>query len=146
MQSLQDHIEEASRTSGQTSVVPESVSGGESLTGGVGTTFYRAPEQEGRLLKHKHGDSSSYTVQADIFSFGIILFEVFYQPFSTYMERAETLTILRGDHPSDTRQSVNVTLATDKELKEIAQQRLPAKFISSVSSNAQRCVVYIRFY
>jgi hypothetical protein len=91
-------------------------------------------------MKYKHGDSSSYTVQADIFSFGIILFEVFYQPFSTYMERAETLTILRGDRPGDFKQNGNLASATEKDLKEISQRRLPEAFVTSVSQNAQRCV------
>lgn len=64
--------------------------GGESMTGGVGTAFYRAPEQE--------GNASSYTLQADMFSLGIILFEIFHPPFVTYMERAEILTTLRGEN------------------------------------------------
>ena len=59
----------------------DSLSAGESLTGGVGTTFYRAPEQERALIKHK--GESAYGVQADIFSFGIILFEMFHPPFET---------------------------------------------------------------
>ena len=70
--------------------VPYSVSGrshvsqssaGESLTGGVGTTFYRAPEQEGRPSTAK-GDSS-YSMKADLFSLGIVLFEMFHPPFDT---------------------------------------------------------------
>jgi len=57
----------------------------ESLTGGVGTTFYRAPEQEGRLPKALVGKKHdcSYDSKADIFSFGIVLFEMFRRPFGT---------------------------------------------------------------
>jgi hypothetical protein len=33
------------------------------MTGGVGTTFYRAPEQEGNVLRKK---GHRYTVQADV--------------------------------------------------------------------------------
>ncbi|KAL3919900.1 MAG: hypothetical protein SGARI_007085, partial [Bacillariaceae sp.] len=51
---------------------------GESLTGGVGTTFYRAPEQEGNVVRSK-GDSD-YNMQADIYSLGIILFEMLHPP------------------------------------------------------------------
>lgn len=54
---------------------------GESLTGGVGTTFYRAPEQEHALTRQK--GESTYGVQADLFSLGIILFEMFHPPFET---------------------------------------------------------------
>jgi serine/threonine protein kinase len=54
------------------------------MTGGVGTTFYRAPEQEGTAAKTtgKKGDKS-YNLQADIFSLGIIIFELFHRPFTT---------------------------------------------------------------
>jgi len=56
----------------------------ESMTGGVGTTFYRAPEQEGFALKTTGGKhDSSYDSKADIFSFGVVLFEMFHPPFST---------------------------------------------------------------
>jgi len=47
-------------------------SAGESMTGGVGTTFYRAPEQEGKVSATSKKGDSSYTVQADIFSFGYV--------------------------------------------------------------------------
>jgi len=60
------------------------------MTGGVGTAFYRAPEQESQ--------SMSYGVKADIWSLGIIIFELFNRnPFMTAMERAEVLSNLRGD-------------------------------------------------
>lgn len=54
---------------------------GESMTGGVGTTFYRAPEQEGNPSKII-GDGS-YNLQADIYSLGIVMFEMFHPPFGT---------------------------------------------------------------
>jgi serine/threonine protein kinase len=56
----------------------------ESMTGGVGTTFYRAPEQEGLATKVKgHKHDSSYDSKADLFSMGIVLFEMFHPPFET---------------------------------------------------------------
>ena len=45
-----------------------------SITGGVGTAFYSAPEQEGK-------GSSSYDMNADIFSLGVIIFEMFHSSF-----------------------------------------------------------------
>jgi len=63
---------------------------GTPMTEGVGTQFYRAPEQE-------TADGRDYGCGADIFSLGIILFEMLSPPFSTYMERALTLARLRGD-------------------------------------------------
>ena len=78
----------------------------ESLTGGVGTALYRAPEQEGRS-KESAPDASvphsaavrgarTYDAKADMFSLGIILFEMYHEPFSTGMERVKTLCALRG--------------------------------------------------
>lgn len=92
----------------------------ESLTGGVGTALYRAPEQEGRvkaveatglgqgLESQSQSESNrkgavplpkggrTYDAKADMFSLGIILFEMCHQPFSTGMERVKTLCALRG--------------------------------------------------
>ena len=67
------------------SQVSHSTAGGESLTGGVGTTFYRAPEQEGFHASGKKGDNT-YNLQADIFSLGIVIFEMFHPPFETVSE------------------------------------------------------------
>lgn len=62
-------------------------------TGGLGTMFYAAPEQ-----KLSHG---KYTAMVDIYSLGIVLFEL-YHKFQTYMERVEVLTNLqKGIVPSD---------------------------------------------
>lgn len=101
----------------------------ESMTEGVGTTFYRAPEQEGSTF----GNSYSYTVQADIFSLGIILFEMFHPPFGTYMERAEILTRLRGGH-----QLHHFTM--ENNWTDLAQSRFPQSFTLSAPENAQRYV------
>jgi serine/threonine protein kinase len=98
----------------------------ESMTCGVGTTYYRAPEQE--------SNTSFYTFHADMFSFGIILFEIFHEPFSTGMERAETLLTLRGDLETGEKK-----LGTDShDLKARAEARFPASFVTSVPKNAQR--------
>jgi translation initiation factor 2-alpha kinase 4 len=61
----------------------------DSITAGVGTAFYRAPEQE------KEGQR--YNQKADMFSIGILFFEMWSPPFTTLMERAQALTRLRDE-------------------------------------------------
>lgn len=61
-------------------------------TRGVGTALYRAPEQG---VASRGG--LSYDSKADMFSLGIILFEMCHRPFDTAMERIETIRALR-DH------------------------------------------------
>jgi chromosome condensin MukBEF complex kleisin-like MukF subunit len=88
----------------------------------------------------KKGDSS-YTVQADIFSFGVILFEMFHPPFSTYMERAETLTTLRGDKIAQHSHSKHNELPKSEKYEDFhekANERFPKPFSEKVPENAQR--------
>jgi eukaryotic translation initiation factor 2-alpha kinase 4 len=144
---MYEAIEDISRLMGGSSNSYSNVSGasstGESMTGGVGTTFYRAPEQEGsRPTELRKKGDSSYDSKADIFSFGIILFEIFHPPFTTYMERAETLTILRGEHHG-AKQHVDpktqgAILSEDDDFIRRASERLPRSFMESVPQNAQR--------
>ncbi|CAI5746461.1 unnamed protein product [Peronospora destructor] len=61
-----------------------------SITAGVGTTFYRAPEQE--------REGQRYNQKADLFSLGIMFFEMWSPPFTTLMERAQVLSRLREKH------------------------------------------------
>lgn len=67
-----------------------------SLTGGIGTAMYRAPEQEFRP-KESLSTDRGYDDKADMFSLGIILFEMCHAPFGTGMERLLTMKKLR-DH------------------------------------------------
>ena len=112
-------------------------SGRDSLTGGVGTTFYRAPEQEGGERRQK-GDRA-YDVQADIFSLGVVLFEIFHPPFVTYMERAQVLTTLRGEGAST--QTFNPN-DDNSAWKEVAEQRFPRPFIESTPHDAQKLILW----
>lgn len=117
---------------------------GDSMTGGVGTTFYIAPEQEG-AKSGSQKESVSYTLKADIFSLGVILFEIFYPPFETYMERAEILTTLRGDHESGswpTSPEKGWVDVEKKEFDQFARRRLPVSFVESVPENAQRMILW----
>ncbi|KAK6589348.1 hypothetical protein RS030_213354 [Cryptosporidium xiaoi] len=55
------------------------------LSSGVGTLFYMAPEQS---------EGNNYNQSADMFSLGVILFEMHYPPFCTGMERVNVLSQL----------------------------------------------------
>nr|XP_053628943.1 eIF-2-alpha kinase GCN2-like isoform X2 [Cherax quadricarinatus] len=59
------------------------------LTGQVGTTFYIAPEITKAIGK------VSYTSKVDIYSLGVIFFEMVYPPLTTGMERVKVLSDLR---------------------------------------------------
>jgi serine/threonine protein kinase len=92
--------------------------------------------------------SFSYTVQADIFSLGVILFEMFRPPFDTYMERADTLTTLRGDrsmHPYDRGSQTKEQLPTEvgkQDFRRRALERFPESFVASVPTSAQRIILW----
>ena len=70
----------------------------DSLTAGVGTALYRAPECE-QLRGAPRGSAD----KADMYSFGVILFEMIHRPFATGMERVLAIGALRehGLPPSD---------------------------------------------
>lgn len=69
-----------------------------SLTGGIGTAMYRAPEQEYRP-KDTNGPEAAvgYDEKADMFSLGVILFEMCHPPFGTGMERLLVMKRLRDN-------------------------------------------------
>jgi serine/threonine protein kinase len=78
----------------RTKILPElqSDNSNDKLSIGVGTVTYSAPETR---------TDSRYSTQADIYSLGIILFELMY-PFKTQMERANVLNALKnGTFPED---------------------------------------------
>lgn len=61
-----------------------------SLTGQVGTALYTAPELSSKAAK------AIYNQKVDIYSLGIILFEMCYKPLDTGMERVKVLLNLRS--------------------------------------------------
>lgn len=63
---------------------------GSSHTGQVGTALYVAPELMGKAA------NSKYNQKVDLYSLGIIFFEMCHRTFSTGMERVETLAALRS--------------------------------------------------
>ena len=58
----------------------------------VGTVTYASPEQ--LAMSNSEQTDSVYSSQSDIYSLGIIFFELLF-PFKTFMERAHVLTLLR---------------------------------------------------
>lgn len=58
-------------------------------TGRVGTALYVAPELTGKASK------STYGQKVDMYTLGIILFEMSRPPFETIMERVQTIIALR---------------------------------------------------
>ncbi|KAL7471057.1 hypothetical protein ACHAXS_011340 [Conticribra weissflogii] len=117
----------------------------DSITTGVGTTLYVAPEQETK--RSKRGEVS-YDSKADIFSLGVVLFEMFMPPFSTDMERADVLSKLRGD--------VRKTVTNEEAIKplfskdgviaenweETAKERFPPSFLDFATQNAQKIILW----
>lgn len=67
-------------------VEPSKIPNG-SLTAGVGTAIYSAPEQL---------ESSSYDQSSDIYSFGMLFVEMLLPKFSTGMERVKVLSEVRN--------------------------------------------------
>ncbi|KAK4527073.1 hypothetical protein GAYE_SCF34G4994 [Galdieria yellowstonensis] len=67
---------------------------GTDRTGGVGTLYYRAPELE-------ENEFPTYDSKVDIYSLGIIAFELWHGPFETAMERHEVLMALRATASPD---------------------------------------------
>ena len=67
--------------------------GGEIMTVGIGTQYYCSPEQK---------QSNKYDFKTDIYSLGIIIFEMFYK-FSSLMERDYTLRKINAEqvYPDD---------------------------------------------
>lgn len=61
-----------------------------SQTGKVGTSYYVAPEL------HENASISRYGKEADVYSLGVIFFEMLHPPFETGMERAKILEDIRS--------------------------------------------------
>jgi len=136
------------------------ISASESITGGVGTTYYRAPEQALANRSRPSQKMDGYDVMVDIYSFGIVLFEMFHPPFQTGMERFNILSRLRCDEPksfnkdakeekSSTEMTIEETPNQDKtfslnkeDWKNEALKRFPSSFIDSTPENAQKMILW----
>ncbi|KAM9294477.1 eIF-2-alpha kinase GCN2 [Gastrophryne carolinensis] len=80
------------------------------LTGMVGTALYVSPEVQGNT-------KASYNQKVDLFSLGIILFEMSYRPMDTGCERISVLSMLR--QPFTVFPNDFVTIETEKQRKVI---------------------------
>lgn len=134
------HISDAELLS--ESVGPPDVTN-DTITGGVGTTFYIAPEQASR----NQSKGKDYDMKADIYSLGIVIFEMFYS-FSTKMERATILQKLRGDdqqystklHLTESDAATAILDTNDWKLQ--ATRRFPQKFCETAPSEIQKLILW----
>ena len=108
--------------------------GGELLTVGIGTKYYCSPEQE---------KSKNYDSKTDIYSLGIIIFEMFYK-FNSLMERDITLRAIKEEqkYPNDmdkkcgknvsalVRQCTNLLPDKRPTVKELLKSKLIPTFIN----------------
>eukprot|EP00092_Neocalanus_flemingeri_P000288 GFUD01000308.1.p1 GENE.GFUD01000308.1~~GFUD01000308.1.p1 ORF type:complete len:1589 (+),score=464.17 GFUD01000308.1:43-4809(+) len=95
------------------SIPAENVQVEEDLTGQIGTAMYVAPElNESRI--------STYNQKVDLYSLGIIFFEMCYPPLATGMERIQVLTQLR---------SVETVLPVDWDHNSHVQQTYIVKWL-----------------
>eukprot|EP00557_Chaetoceros_sp_GSL56_P001869 CAMPEP_0176491038 /NCGR_PEP_ID=MMETSP0200_2-20121128/8206_1 /TAXON_ID=947934 /ORGANISM="Chaetoceros sp., Strain GSL56" /LENGTH=954 /DNA_ID=CAMNT_0017888415 /DNA_START=105 /DNA_END=2967 /DNA_ORIENTATION=+ len=115
----------------------------DTITGGVGTTFYIAPEQACR----SQSKGKDYDMTADIFSLGIVIFEIFH-PFSTRMERATILQNLRGDDqqcstkPTSTEHDIAKAIVDTDEWKIQATKRFPKTFCETAPPEIQKLIMW----
>jgi serine/threonine protein kinase len=82
----------------QTSPSPSAADYQNGHTSGIGTALYRAPEQDITAMTSLTSSRMMYDSLVDIYSLGIILFELCHEPFQTGMERIETIKRLRDFH------------------------------------------------
>ncbi|CAM9232741.1 unnamed protein product, partial [Scytosiphon promiscuus] len=103
------------------------------LTDGVGTGPYIAPEQGARFGQYNH--------KADMWSLGVILFEMLAPRFSTLMERAGVMTALRTPGgavfppafeervPDNAKQMIRWLLAADADARPTAAELLSSPLL-----------------
>eukprot|EP00752_Nemacystus_decipiens_P009926 g8853.t3 len=103
------------------------------LTDGVGTGPYIAPEQGARFGQYNH--------KADMWSLGVILFEMLAPRFSTLMERAEVMTALRAEGeatfppafeervPDNAKQVIRWLLSADADSRPTAAELLSSALL-----------------
>ncbi len=87
--------------------------GSSQMSAGVGTLFYRAPEQERSRGK--------YSYPADMFSLGVVLFEMNMEPFRTKMERSKVMSELRDRGKCPSAFENRVTLSAQKVIEWLMQ-------------------------
>uniref|UniRef100_A0A3P9Q7R6 eIF-2-alpha kinase GCN2 n=1 Tax=Poecilia reticulata TaxID=8081 RepID=A0A3P9Q7R6_POERE len=100
------------------------------MTGMVGTALYVSPEVQGNT-------KATYNQKVDLFSLGIILFEMSYRPFVTGAERISVLSQLRtsisfpGDFPEHEQGTLVIEwlLKHDPALRPTAQELLKSELL-----------------
>uniref|UniRef100_A0A3Q0S793 non-specific serine/threonine protein kinase n=1 Tax=Amphilophus citrinellus TaxID=61819 RepID=A0A3Q0S793_AMPCI len=101
------------------------------MTGMVGTALYVSPEVQGNT-------KATYNQKVDLFSLGIILFEMSYRPMTTGAERIAVLSQLREPiifpddftlHGQETRKVIEWLLKHDPALRPTAQELLKSELL-----------------
>uniref|UniRef100_A0A8D0CTC2 eIF-2-alpha kinase GCN2 n=1 Tax=Sander lucioperca TaxID=283035 RepID=A0A8D0CTC2_SANLU len=109
---------------GSSTVMPKPDPTG-NMTGMVGTALYVSPEVQGNT-------KATYNQKVDLFSLGIILFEMCYRPMTTGAERISVLSQLREPmvFPEDfTRKVIEWLLKHDPALRPTAQELLKSELL-----------------
>ncbi|XP_030574291.1 eIF-2-alpha kinase GCN2 isoform X1 [Archocentrus centrarchus] len=102
------------------------------MTGMVGTALYVSPEVQGNT-------KATYNQKVDLFSLGIILFEMSYRPMTTGAERIAVLSQLRVEpiifpddftlHGQETRKVIEWLLKHDPAFRPTAQELLKSELL-----------------
>jgi len=108
-------------------------------TSGVGTTAYASPEQL---------NSTNISSSSDMYSLGIVLFELF-NPFNTDMERVRSLADIREGKRISFREGVSEDISdtilelinTNPEMRPTAQQLLKERFSESGLEKLGKCML-----
>lgn len=121
-----------------------------SVTVGVGTTLYRAPELDPQSPPKKLPERTDkrfqqYDIKADMFSLGVIFFEMWREPFSTKSERYHILMMLRKLPPLEMKHIEKSAVSDEKSMKKAAMSNLSEELRDLFEKVPTQAVILIRW-